>query len=575
MKLFRFLIKYSPATLIVAVLTGIVSGASSASLMALINRTLADVEGTSSPVIWAFAGIMLTVFLASLGSRLLLLRISTRAMVKMRMGLCRQILASPLRQVESHGAPRLMATLTEDILAVSDTLAQVPLLCINIAVIAACVTYLFWLSWPLALGFVVLFALGVVTYELIEKRTRGYLAQGREKWDELIGIYNTLIYGNKELKLHRRRRRAFISEELRPTAKTMEKLAFSWHKIFAIAAGYGQIFYFVLIGAIIFAAPRLGSFEQEVLVGFTLLTIYLSGPISLIVGLFPGFQRASVSLQKIESLGLSLSAGDHPDEEASELPLVQPFSGLEVVDLRYVYREVEEDAAFTLGPINLKLHPGEITFITGGNGSGKSSFARLLTGLYVPESGAILFNGHTVTDENRDHYRQHYSVVFSDYHLFEGLLGLLSDDLSDRVATYLERLQLTDKVKVVDGKFSTTKLSQGQRKRLALLTAFVEDRPIYLFDEWAADQDPSFKKVFYHQILPDLKAANKTVLVISHDEHFYHVADRVIKFEDGVVIGDTTADEQPRALSGSTERLAVAVGVGDPAAELLEAKVIA
>jgi len=541
MKLFSFLVKQSPGVLTLAVATGIASGVASAGLMAVINHTVARPGHPSSMIAWSFVGITAAVLLAHLSSRLLLLRLSTRAVLKMRMHLCEQVLASPLRTIESHGSARIMASLTEDLLAVSDTLSDFPLVCINVAIIVACFSYLFWLSWPLALGFIAFFVLGVLVYELIETRTRPYLAQGREKWDVLVGFYQALILGNKELKLHRSRREAFFSEGLRPTAVSMQKLSFAWHSIFAIAASYGQILYFLVIGGVLFLVPHWGRFDAQILTGFTLMTIYMTSPISFIVGVFPAFQRASVSLNQIESLGLSLSAGEPSDVRTQEVPPVQSFSGLEVVGLKYVYHQEDEDGTFTLGPIDLKLHPGELTFIIGGNGSGKSSFARLVTGLYVQESGTILFNGQPVLDVNRDHYRQNFSVVFSDFYLFDQLFGLVSDDLQERVAFYLKKLRLTSKVKVVAGRLSTTNLSQGQRKRLALLTAFLEDRHIYLFDEWAADQDPSFKEVFYHEILPELKSRGKTVLVISHDEHFYHVADRIIKFENGLVMGDSSS----------------------------------
>jgi putative ATP-binding cassette transporter len=571
MRLFSFLVKHSPGVLVLAVITGIVSGSASAALMALINRALSGLAHPPNSLAVAFAGVTLTVLLSNLISRLLLLRLSTRAVLQMRINLCEQILVSPLREIEDHGLPRLMAALTEDVLAVSDTLADFPLLCINGAVLLACFSYLIWLRWPLGLAFVAFFAFGTLTYELIEWRTRALLRQGRETWDRLVTIYEALILGNKELKLHYQRRQAFFAEELRPAVEKMKEISFGWHSRFAIAAGYGQIYYFLVIGVILFVAPRIGSFDASVLTAFTLLTLYINGPLSFIIGTFPVFQRADVSLEKIESLGLSLSSGSSSDVNTGAMSLPdQSFSGIEVVGLTYVYHRDDDDKAFTLGPVDLKINPGQLTFVIGGNGSGKSSFARLLTGLYVPESGFVLFNGQPVTNENRDHYRQNFSVVFSDYYLFESLLGLMTDDLSERVGYYLDKLRLTSKVKVVQGRFSTTNLSQGQRKRLALLTAFIEDRHIYLFDEWAADQDPTFKEVFYHQILPDLKVAGKTVLIISHDEHYYHVADRIIKFEDGLVIEDRLQSH-----SSSGDDLASGEGVYDGMDERMAEKGLA
>ena len=539
MKLFSFLVKHSPKVLVLAVLTGILSGVASALLMALINYKLVHFTQQASLIAWAFMGVTLTALLSHIGSRLLLLKLSTTAVMKMRTDLCSQLLVSPVRQIESHGSSKIMAALTEDVLAVADTLSNFPLLCINLSIILACVTYLLCLSWMLALGFIACFITGVFLYELIERRARPYLAQGREKWDELVGFYQALIHGNKELKLHRNRRRAFLSEGLHPTAQAMQKLSFAWHSIFAVAASYGQILYFVVVGTILFIAPRFAKFDLPVLTGFTLLIIYMTTPISFIVGIFPAFQRAAVSLGKIESLGLSLSSGDLSDLQDT-CPAPEKLKSIETVALKYTYRN-DEEQTFTLGPVNVNIEPGQLVFIIGGNGSGKSSFARLLTGLYVPDSGTLLFNGIPITDANRDHYRQHFSVVFSDYFLFDTLFGLISEDSQGKITHYLKKLRLTSKVSITNGKFSTTSLSQGQRKRLALLTAFIEDRDIYLFDEWAADQDPVFKEIFYQQILAELKSKGKTVIVISHDENFYHVADRIIKFEDGVIVDDSSS----------------------------------
>src|SRR5688500_3979755 len=191
-----------------------------------------------------------------------------------------------------------------------------------------------------------------------------------------------------------------------------------------------------------------------------------------------------------------------------------------------------------LGSTDASLQPGEVVFIAGGNGSGKSTLAKIITGLYPPESGEIRLDGRVVNDTNRDEYRQLFSAVFSDFYLFDDLLGLEKPNLDAQARGYLEQLHLEHKVKVVDGKFSTTALSQGQRKRLALLTAYLEDRPIYLFDEWASDQDPMFKEIFYTRILPDLKACRKTVIAITHDDKYFDLADRLLKLDSGKLVFD-------------------------------------
>jgi putative ATP-binding cassette transporter len=199
----------------------------------------------------------------------------------------------------------------------------------------------------------------------------------------------------------------------------------------------------------------------------------------------------------------------------------------------HTYYRDAQDGAFVLGPLSLELRPAEIVFLTGGNGSGKTTLAKLLVGLYAPEQGRIWLDERVVTDATREAYRQQFSAVFSDFHLFDALLGADGADVDRRAARLLEALRLSHKVSVRDGVLSTTSLSLGQRKRLALLAAWLEERPVVVFDEWAADQDPLFKDVFYRHVLVELKARGKAVLVISHDDRYFDVADRRFELCEG------------------------------------------
>jgi len=199
--------------------------------------------------------------------------------------------------------------------------------------------------------------------------------------------------------------------------------------------------------------------------------------------------------------------------------------------------------AFTVGPIDLTVNPGEIVFLTGGNGSGKTTLAKLILGLYWPDGGKIRVDGRPVAAEEKDDYRQLFSVVFSDSFVFESLLGIDIDAVDAAARRYLRRLQIDHKVTIQNGTLSTTDLSTGQRKRLALLTAYLEDRPVYVFDEWAADQDPEFKSFFYRDILPGLKARGKSVIAISHDDRYFSCADRVVTLENGHRVHDVSGPE--------------------------------
>jgi len=257
-------------------------------------------------------------------------------------------------------------------------------------------------------------------------------------------------------------------------------------------------------------------------------------PVWGLIDSWPTFARGRIALAKVSDLGVTLSPALADVSEGAIAP--GSFEGLELDAVVFAYGENGDNAGFVLGPVDVSLRPGEVVFLVGGNGSGKSTFVKVLTGLYPPSMGALRLNGRIVDDKNRDWYRQHFAAVFSDFYLFDGLLGLGGDDIDGRAQRYLVRLGLEGKLRVEGGRFSTTALSQGQRKRLALLTAFLEDRPIYVFDEWAADQDVHYRDIFYREILPELKSRGKTVVVISHDDRYYHLGDRILKLEYGPLL---------------------------------------
>jgi putative ATP-binding cassette transporter len=260
----------------------------------------------------------------------------------------------------------------------------------------------------------------------------------------------------------------------------------------------------------------------------------------------PMLGRAKVALQKVESLGLSL-ADIAVAEESVAAAVTQPsWKSLELLGVTHAYHREKESSTFLLGPINLTIHSGEIIFLIGGNGSGKTTLVKLLTGLYRPEEGAILLDGKVVDEEHYDDYQQNFSVVFSDFYLFEKIPGLTSAEL--------EAQHLNHKVKIKDGVLSTIALSQGERKRLALLAAYLENRPFYVFDEWASDQDPLFKGIFYEEILAELKARGKTVLVVSHDDRYFHLADRLVKLDYGEIDLDQSIYTRNVAALSQVER---------------------
>ena len=528
-----FYLRNSKAAVIAAVMLGIFSGIANIGLLAAINIGLSEAGPPSSTLVWTFIALCCCVLSMEVVSQMILIRLGQKAIHDLRNQLCHRIFKLPLRRLEELGPHRLMATLTEDVVTVTNFIMFIPTLCVSVAILVGCLLYLTWLSLTVVLGVLLFMLLGIGTYQLLVKKASIHMTFAREQNDMLLKHFRTLTDGNKELKLHSSRAEAFFSDLLEAAAAALRRYNVLGLSLYAVASSYGQILFLLLIGLLVFGLGSLSYIDRAVISGCTLTVLFIRGPLQTILNVLPNLGLANVALQKVESLGLSMAETSEA-APAAQVPQAA-FERLELIGVTHAYRAEAEESKFTLGPVSLTLRPGELVFVSGGNGSGKTTLAKMLTGLYVPETGSILLNGRAVTDETRDYYRQHFSAVFSDFYLFESILGMEGEDIDARAESYLRMLQLNNKVQVRDGAISSIELSQGQRKRLALLTAYLEDRPIYVFDEWAADQDPYFKEIFYLHLLHDLKARGKSLFVISHDDKYYHLADVVIKLEYGKV----------------------------------------
>ena len=546
MDLIVFLFKSSWKSLSIALLTGIVSGGCSAGLIALISKAAVQEGFPSRAIALFFIALGIVALLTAMLSRILLIRFSQAAVFELQMRLSRQILATELKPLETIGLPRLLVVLTEDVQAIASAAGVVPMLVINTASAAGCMLYISWLSWQvLALVAVLTLVASVSCRWFLVAGWRG-LTAAREHQDRLFQHFRTLVDGIKELKLHPVGQQDFLSADLSQTALQVQRANEHGMSQFAIVDSWGKFIYFFAVGLILFALPRWIGISPETRFGYLLTFTYVLGPMESLVNKIPFLSRASIALKKIDSLGLSLNDPQPAQtaQKSTDLSSAADCRQLVLAGATHTYRTDQGDREFTLGPIDLTIHPGELIFIIGGNGSGKSTLAKLLTGLYHPQTGVIYLDDQLVTTQNQDWYRQHFSVVFSDFYLFDRLLGFSNSKNDHKAKAYLEKLQLDHKVSISQGRFSTTALSQGQRKRLTLLSAYLENRPIYLFDEWAADQDPTFKDLFYTQFLPDLKAQGKTLFVISHDDRYFHLADRIIKLDYGKVTFDKAPSPQ-------------------------------
>lgn len=554
MELLRYLLRSSRGMVLVVAASSLLCGFCNTALLVLINQALQIFR----PTVWILTALLaagLTKVLVDFFSDRLLIVFSVKTTEGLRRVLAAGILSIPLRKTEEIGPARMMASLTEDVESVSDALLVVPYIAANGAMLMGGAIYLGCLSWQVFISMLGVVLLGMGTYKWLIRESLRYFEQVREQDDRLFQAFRALTEGMKELKLHRRRRRAFLREVLENITTIHGKRTISAETRFSLAQATSQFFfYFLMVWVLFWLGGKENATRPEVLTGYIVTILFLMGPLRALLSVFPRLGRAGVALRKLDELGLCLAQSKEDstfdqgkitvegDEKTGRIaaetkgkPGKIDLDSIQLCEVTHSYHRENDDNHFLLGPLNLTFCRGEIVFLIGGNGSGKTTFAKVVTGLYVPEAGEVRWNGMAVTDRNREEYRQMFSTVFSDFYLFEDFLGLEIPDIDEQVRQYLTKLQLNHKVKINGGCLSTIELSQGQRKRLALLTAFLEDRPFYVFDEWAADQDPQFKNFFYHDILSQLRKQGKTALVISHDDRYFHLGDRAFRMEEGKI----------------------------------------
>lgn len=534
MNLFRLALRTFQTNFLVTLLVGLLSGIGNAALVALISRQLTQHITVTAHFVALFAGLVLVALGLDLLAKWLLIRLTGWTAYHLRMNLARQILAMPFAKLEVLGAPRLLAILTEDIMSISQALNSLPTLCIAGATLIGCIFYLAWLS-PLMVSIMGLLAAPIVFgHFLLQRKAHVHVKQMLSERNRVFNLYRSLTEGAKELKLNAARRHAFFHQLLQPIATEVQQggiISRTWHQIAQTWSQSG--YFFFILGIFVWAGWQ--QMPVTVMTAYALVILFMRSSVNNILSVLPFWTDANVAINQMEAAGFVLSATPLTDELPTALSSTPQQIKLTLSQVTYQYMHEAEERTFTLGPLDLEMSSGELIFLTGGNGSGKTTLIKLLVGLYSPQTGAIYLNGERISDHHREAYRQNFSAVFADFHLFEQLLGLDLHNLDNRAREYLAHLQLDHKVKIVDNRLSTIDLSHGQRKRLALLTAYLEDRPIYIFDEWAASQDPEFRDIFYRQLLPELRRRGKLVIVISHDDHYFDVADRLIKLDFGQI----------------------------------------
>ncbi|MEQ6122441.1 cyclic peptide export ABC transporter [Reichenbachiella sp. MALMAid0571] len=429
----------------------------------------------------------------------------------------------------------ILNVLTHDITTISNLIDKVPNLIVSLSLALGILGYLFYLSPKLSLLVAGVFLSSFIILMLTNKKLRYYAHMHRQAWDKCFVKINDMVFGLRELNLNSEHKSFFVEKELPDALK--EELYFKIKERVNIQVSDKLAESLMLSGLaviiVIIYYNQMVSFEffSE----FIMMSIFMLSPMASVAGFMKNLRPLEAALNHIDKLGISLNL--YKEESVSlENTIVADKGFLSLRGVSYEHTSKDSDFSFTLGPIDLDINRNEILFITGGNGSGKTTLSKIITGLYVPKSGQIWLNGNFIERENLMLLRNKFSSIYSDNYVFENINYI--DFEEGEVIRLLHDYKLSGRVRLDKGIYSEIHLSSGQLKRLAMVTAILEDKEIYLFDEWAANQDPTFKELFYQKLLPDMKKAGKTIIVITHDEQYYDSADRVIKIVEGKYFTD-------------------------------------
>lgn len=548
MTLWKFFSTQSSISFPRVVAIAVVSGLSNAFLLAIVNSAAhyEAADTNAGDQLRLFAMFVVAILLYVLSQRYIL-RVSgvevETIILRVRVRLAEKIRRADLQALEGLGRSQLYAAVSTETVTISQATAPIIIACQAAIMIAFSLFYIYWLSPVAFLMTVAIIAVGVVIHLRDKRRLMADLARATARENDFFDSLTHLIEGFKEVRLSRSRNDGLF-DHLSGVARSVADLKSATSVKYADYYIFTQLLFFLLIGAMAFLLTGIdeGAVNDRV-TSITAAILFIMGPVAMVVSAVQIVANADNSVKNIAALEAKLDEALRATgarEDASDAPLTE-FEVIELAGLEFAYYDLDDKQVFKAGPLELDIRSGEILFIVGGNGSGKSTFLKLLTALYFPSAGKISVDGVDIGHLGYQNYRELFTAIFSDYHLFDRLYGV-SDVEPRRILSLLQMMQLQNKTSWRDGRFDNLQLSSGQRKRLALIVSLIDDKPITVFDEWAADQDPEFREYFYRSLVPKLKQQGKTVVAATHDDRYFDVADRVIKMEMGRFVPVGKAD---------------------------------
>jgi|694.fasta_scaffold02314_13 putative ATP-binding cassette transporter len=508
------------------------AGLCSTALIALVNYSAARVAAQDAPV-WAFA-----LFIPLLISYTVLVRINNKESMtatqilihRIRMRVMGEVLKTDLLTLQKIGPPHIMTILSRDTLTISQGATMFVPTCQAMSMLVFAVGYLFYLSFPAGL-ITLVFGCAIIVYfagnftAMHDKLEDAWMEEGQAN-----SQISDFLTGFKEIKMNSARAFDISSDIINSSRHVADVKA---RTFIYLSNGFAsiQVMIYAFVGVAIFVIPVISSEFYKSVVAVSTTVLFIAGSLTGIISSLPLLSQANTAAEEVNRFMAQLEAIKKEIPAADDF-VDQVVERISVENVSYRFESKPGATPFVLGPISCDFEAGKVYFVRGGNGSGKTSFIHILTGLIAPDSGRILLNGVEVNSAQSQAYRDLFSTIFSDFHLFKKLYGMY-DTPDEEVDKWLKKLELPERVTFQSRAFSDLNVSTGQKKRIALIVSILEKRPIIILDEWASDQDPEFRKFFYEKIIPELRAMNKIVIAITHDDHYFHEADHLLFIQNG------------------------------------------
>lgn len=536
MEFFKFLEKESSALdrrlLLLACLAAVIN------LVLLFALTTAGAKAVQNESnVWELGFVILGLFSYWFSEGFVLNRMTVvveSVVERVRLRIADKIRYADLASIENIGRAPIYNAVSTHAITISNGAAGVITAVTASALLCWASLVIFFISAPAFLILTGAIILVLLIFNANRAKANSWFKAAVQEDNQFMQLFGDLMDGFKELKMDSEKISDFVGGRVEPSAAEVRKSRIKAELTIDRSILIANTALFIVLAALISLLPVFSPDQTSKLPSLITFVVFIFGPLGNVVGLYPSLNQAINSIREIQRVEKRLDSIYQQGlaDPSSAAGAALPFERLNCAAVSFGYRDERGLPSFSLEPLDFQLSRGELVFIAGGNGSGKSTFLKVLAGLYQPAHGKITVNDVIVGHDNRQSYRHLFSCVFSDFHLFDRLYGIRRVDY-DLVRELLELTNLSHKTSIVDRQITNLRLSSGERKRLALVLSLLEDKPILLLDEWAAEQDPIFRRKFYREILPGLKRRGKTVVAVTHDDDHYDVADRVLRMQFG------------------------------------------